>query len=152
MKSNLVVGTAVLAAFVPILGSNAQAGMIKCHLKYSLEGWSVFYESATGEGTITCDNGQTVPVVLRAKGGGLTAGKVSIDDGIGEISAVSDIDEIFGRYASAEANAGAGDAASARVVTKGPVSIALSGKGDGINLGWSFGEFVIERAPTKKSR
>ena len=67
------------------------------------------------------------------------------------ISAVSNIDEIFGHYASAEANAGAGDAASARMVTKDRFR-SLSGTGDGINLGWSFGDFVIERAPTKKAR
>jgi hypothetical protein len=151
MKSNLIVVVAVVAALGLSPGSSARAETIKCHMKYSMKGWSVFYASATGEGTVTCDNGQTVPVTLRAKGGGLTAGKVNITDGIGDISGVTNIDEVFGKYASAEANAGAGNAAAARVVTKGPVSIALSGKGHGVNLGWSFGEFVIERAQ-KKSR
>ena len=77
-KSNLVVGMAVLAASAPSLGSTARRDD-QVPLEYSLEGWAVSHESATGEGTITCDNGQTVPVVLRAKGGGLTAGRVSID-------------------------------------------------------------------------
>jgi hypothetical protein len=117
-----------------------------------MKGWSIFYESAAGEGTITCDNGQAVPVTLRAKGGGLTAGKINIVDGIGDISEVASIDEVFGKYASAEASAGAGHAAAARVVTKGHVSIALSGTGQGMDLGWSFGEFVIEKAQAEESK
>jgi hypothetical protein len=152
MKSNWIAVLVVAAALGLSLGSSAQARMIKCHMKYSMEGWSVFYKSATGRGTITCDNGQTAPVTLRAKGGGLTAGKVNIIDGIGNISEVTDIDQVFGKYASAEASAGAGNAAAAQVVTKGPVSIALSGKGKGMDLGWSFGEFVIEKAEENQER
>jgi hypothetical protein len=152
MKSNLVVVAAVVTVLGLSLGSSARAGTIKCRMRYSMNGWSVFYASATGEGTVTCDNGQTAAVTLRATGGGLTAGKVNIVDGIGNISGVTDIDQVFGKYASAEANAGAGDAAAAQVVTKGPVSIALSGTGQGMNLGWSFGAFVVERAHKKKSK
>jgi hypothetical protein len=126
--------------------------IVKCHMKYTVKGWSVFYEYATDEGTVTCDNDQSVPVTLRAIGGGLTAGKVNIVDGIGDFSEVNSIDELFGKYASAEASAGAGGAAVASVVTKGPVSIALSGKGQGMELGFSFGGFVIERAQVMKGR
>jgi hypothetical protein len=86
------------------------------------------------------------------KGGGLTAGKVDIVDGIGDITGVTSIDEVFGKYAAAEASAAAGGAASASVVTKGPASIALSGTGGGMDLGWSFGEFVIERAQVMKGK
>jgi hypothetical protein len=125
MKSNLRLVVVALAVLGLDLASSAQAGTTKCHMKYSMKGWSVFYESATGEGTVSCDNGQTVPVTLRAKGGGLTAGKVNIVDGLGDITGVSSIDEVFGKYAAAEASAAAGGAASASVVTKGPVSIAL---------------------------
>ena len=152
MKSNRLAVLAVVAVLELSLASSTHAGMIKCHLKYSMKGWSVFYQSATGEGTVTCDNGQTVPVTLRAKGGGLTAGTINIIDGVGEISEVADIDQVFGTYASAEASAGAGNAAAARVVTKGPVSIALSGTGQGMDLGLSFGKFVIEKAQEKTSK
>ncbi len=153
MESRLLAAIAVTTSLAASLwSSSAAAGMIKCHMKYSLKGWSVFYKSATGKGTLTCDNGETIPVTLRAKGGGLTAGKVNIVDGIGDISEVSSVDEIFGKYASAEASAGAGGAAAASVVTKGPVSIALSGTGKGMDLGLTFGAFVIERAQAKKSK
>jgi hypothetical protein len=65
-------------------GSSARTGTIKCHREYSMKGLSVFYESAAGKGTVTCDNGQTVPVFSRTEGGGLTEGKVNmVDKGTG---------------------------------------------------------------------
>lgn len=124
----------------------ARAEMTKCTMRFSLEGWSIFYETASGSGTIRCDNGQSARVTIRTKGGGLTAGKSKIEDGSGTFSEVSDISDLFGSYAAAEAHAGAGDSAAARVVTKGDVSLALSGSGKGIDLGISFGKFEIEEA------
>ena len=41
------------------------------------------------------------------------------------------------------AAAGAGKSAHAQVVTKGDISLALSGKGEGWDLGIAFGNFVI---------
>jgi len=132
------------------LQDRAGAALTVCHLQYSLSGWSAFYSAANGSGEITCDNGQSAKVTIRAKGGGLTVGKEKIVNGDGRFSQVGTIDELYGKYASAGANAGAGDAASAGVVTKGTVSLALSGTGTGISLGFSFGEFVIEPVGAKK--
>ncbi len=137
-------GIVVMAAAVAL--AHATWGQsTKCTMRYSLEGWSVFYSTAAGNGTITCDNGQSVAVTLRAKGGGLTAGKSKIADGHGTFSEVGDISELFGSYASAQAHAGMVESSSAQVVTKGSVSLALSGTGKGVDLGIAFGEFVIER-------
>lgn len=44
----------------------------------------------------------------------------------------------------ARAHAGAEKSADAQVVTKGSVSLALSGKGRSWNLGVAFGAFIIE--------
>lgn len=131
-----------------VLSAPVRAETTKCTMTFSLEGWSLFYESASGTGTIRCDNGQTAPVTIRAKGGGLTAGKSKIDNGQGTFSEVSDISDLFGAYAAAQAHAGAGDSSEARVVTKGDVSLALSGSGKGIDVGFSFGKFEIEEAGT----
>lgn len=118
---------------------------VKCEMTFSMKGWSAFYKTARGTGTVKCSNGQSSAVKLRAKGGGLTVGKSSIEDGRGEFSAVHDIDEIFGSYASAEAHAGAVKSAKAQVMTKGEVSLALSGKGRGWDLGVAFGKLTISR-------
>lgn len=124
----------------------AQARDVSCKMKFQLSGWSVFYKTAKGTGTVTCDNGQTMQVKLRAKGGGLTFGKTKVSNGIGKFSGVNSIQDVLGHYANAEAHAGADkNSADAQVVTKGNVSLALSGKGEGWNLGVAFGAFIIER-------
>jgi len=124
-----------------LLMASAQAAPIDCELRFSMSGWSVFYKHSTGSGTVTCDNGQTMKVKISAKGGGLTFGKSRIDDGIGKFTEVYAIEDIIGGYATAEAN----KSASARVVTKGPISLALSGKGRGWDVGVAFGNFIISR-------
>ena len=47
--------------------------------------------------------------------------------------------EECGDYANAEAHAGIVRSSAAQVVTKGPVSLALAGRGEGIDLGVEFG-------------
>ena len=121
------------------------AANVKCEMKFSMKGWSALYKRASGTGTITCSNGQTANVKLEARGGGLTAGKSSIENGHGDFSKVKDIEEIFGAYADAEAHAGAVKSSGARAMTKGEVSLALTGTGRGWDLGIAFGKFRITR-------
>jgi len=127
------------------LPTPAVADEIDCTLRFSMSGWSVFYKRSTGNGTISCDNGQSMKVSIEARGGGLTFGKSTIENGIGEFSGVHDISELVGGYATAEAHAGAVKSAKAQVVTKGEVSLALSGTGKGWDVGVAFGSFIIKR-------
>ena len=153
MKPVWICGAASVAMMALIaLASSAWSGETKCKLSYSLAGWSAGYSTASGSGTITCDNGQSARVSLRAKGGGPTAGKSKIVNGSGTFSEVGDISELFGSYASAEAHAGVGGSSAAQVVTKGTVSLAFSGTGKGVDLGVTFGEFVIGKQSAKKKR
>ena len=117
--------------------------LTRCQLEYSLDGWSVFYKEATGDGVIACDNGQRARVELETRGGGITFGRSKIVDGLGDFSPVVAIDELFGDYADAQAHAGMGVSAQAHVVTKGAVSLTLSGRGNGVDLGFAFGRFTI---------
>ncbi|WP_460758684.1 hypothetical protein [Lysobacter fragariae] len=118
-------------------------GPITCKLHFNLSGWSLFYKTASGDGTVTCSNGQSLGVAIRAKGGGLTFGKSKITDGSGEFSGVFNINDVLGTYANAEAHAGAGRSAKATAMTKGSVSLAIAGRGEGFDLGVAFGKFVI---------
>ena len=62
----------------------------------------------------------------------------------GHTQPVHDVRDIIGAYGTAEVNAGTSASASkAQVVTKGSISLALSGTGSGRTLGISFGNFVI---------
>ncbi len=139
----------VLGVWVAVLGlalsQPAAAASIRCTMKFNMQGWSAFYKTADGSGTIRCSNGQTLKVKLSAKGGGLTVGKSSIEDGRGKFSAVASTDELFGTYVAAEAHAGAVKSSGAQVMTKGEVSLALSGTGRGFDLGVVLGAMTISR-------
>jgi hypothetical protein len=136
-----------LVAVAALFASGAPAhAETKCTMDFHLEGWSVFYKTSNGGGDITCDNGQKAHVALHTKGGGVTIGAERIGDGYGEFSPVENLDELYGDYANAEAHAGMGKSSDAQVVTKGTVSLALSGKGHGVNVGFAFGKFTISRA------
>lgn len=142
----LLAATALLGAglaFAPPAAS--AAGLMDCELRYELEGWSAFYKTASGTGTVRCSNGQAMAVKIRAKGGGISFGKTRIVDGRGEFAGVRSLEDVLGAYATAEAHAGARRSAGAQVMSKGDVSLALAGKGEGWNLGVAFGKFVIER-------
>jgi len=119
---------------------------MKCTMSYTLSSWAVFYKTSSGEGTVTCPNGQTMKVELRSEGGGFTFGKSTIDDGYGEITGVRDIRDVLGDYVSGGAHAGAGNSSAATGMTKGEVSLSLTGKGRGVDVGVDFGKFTISQA------
>jgi hypothetical protein len=115
-------------------------------MTYNLKGWSAFYKTAAGGGTITCSNGQSARVNIMVEGGGITFGKSEIIAGTGLFTGARDIRELFGSYAQAEAHAGVVKSGDVQAMTKGEVSLALSGTGRGIDIGIAFGKFTIERA------
>ena len=133
-----------LAALIFAMALPASAGTM-CHMKFSLTGWSVFYKTADGSGTITCDNGQSARVKLTSRGGGITFGRSKIKDATGTFTEVDGISEVFGTYVQGEAHAGAGKSAKASAMTKGEVSLSLVGKGQGVDVGIAFGKFTIEK-------
>ncbi|MCK7595344.1 hypothetical protein [Pseudomarimonas salicorniae] len=145
MKRSLVPSLVLCAACALLPAAPTSAKDIDCEMRFDLSSWSVFYKSSSGEGVIRCNNGQSMAVRLEARGGGLAIGKSTLTDGVGEFSGVKDINELLGTYISAEASAGAGAAAKGQVVTKGEVSLALSGTGKGWDLGIAFGKFTISR-------
>lgn len=134
----------LLAAFAA-MPAHAHGGRIDCEMRFNMSGWSAFYKTATGSGTIRCNNGTSMQVSIRAKGGGLTFGKQKIRDGRGEFSGVNRIGEVIGTYAQGGAHAGVVKSSGASVLTKGDVSLALAGTGEGVDLGIDFGKFVISR-------
>lgn len=145
MTKSLLSLVAVCALALAAPHAQAAGGKIDCEMSFNMSGWSAFYKTATGSGTVRCNNGQSMKVKIRAKGGGLTFGKQKIRDGRGEFSGVNSIQEILGTYASGGAHAGVVKSSAASVVTKGDVSLALAGTGEGVDLGIDFGKFVISR-------
>jgi hypothetical protein len=128
----------------------AAAGQTSCELTYSLKGWSAFYKTASGQGVISCDNGQSMAVAIHVEGGGITFGKTEVKNAKGKFTEVAKIDDLLGAYAAAEAEAGAVKSGEAQALTKGEVSLALAGTGSGWSLGVSGAKFKITRKNQKK--
>ena len=124
--------------------------LVDCTMTFDLKSWSAFYKSSSGDGTIACDNGQTANVTIKAKGGGITFGKSDVIGGTGHFTGARGINELFGSYAQSEVHAGAGRSAAAQALTKGQVSLALSGTGRGVDVGFAFGKFTIARASSRR--
>jgi hypothetical protein len=139
----------LLTAAAPLLAQGAKGGggegLVECKMVFNLTGWSVFYKTAKGRGTITCSNGQKARVKITAKGGGITFGKSDVIGGKGKFTAVRSLEELFGAYAQSEVHAGAIKSADAQALTKGTVSLVLAGTGRGIDIGFAFGKFTIQR-------
>lgn len=144
-------GALTLFAAGVMLSASAHAqfnGGLKCTMQFTMKGWSAFYKTSSGQGTVTCGNGTSMRVALSSKGGGLTLGKSSIDNGYGEFTGVSNIREILGDYATGSAHSTAAQSGgSVSALTKGEVSLALKGTGRGWDAGIDFGKFTITEIP-----
>lgn len=126
-------------------GLAAADNMITCEMKYHLKGWSFVYSQYQGTGDVRCSNGQSARVILDSKAGGLTIG-VSEIDGTGKFTELKDIKEIYGLFASLEGHAGVAKSGSGQVLTRGIISLALSGEGRGFDIGATIGGLRISPA------
>jgi hypothetical protein len=149
MKRTLVIALAL--AGIGLLGAHQamaqdQRADLGCKLHFSLHGWSAVYSQAEGKGVVTCKDGTSMHVLITARGGGLTAGRTEVDHGTGKFTHVRRIDDVLGHYAQGEAHAGALKSGTAQLLTKGTVSLALAGAGEGIDLGVDVGEFTLKPA------
>ena len=116
-----------------------------CTLRFDMDRWSPIFKYAEGQGVIRCDNGQIMNVSVKARGGGISAGNARIRNGVRSFSAVSDINQLTGKYWGVPASAGAINFAQANVVTNGEVSMMLARAGAGWSLGTAAGSFDIRR-------
>jgi hypothetical protein len=130
-----------LAGLAPTQPAQA-AATTKCEMTFGLREWSAIYKVARGNATITCDNGEKSDVRLELNAAGFTAGR-SVVEGKGKFSDVGSIGDLFGSYVTADVAAGAVKAVGATVMTKGEVSLGLTSRGSGWDVGLSFGKFTI---------
>ena len=151
MKNSHVMRRAIAAAIalatatagVPHPALADDAPQLDCTIQFKLSGWSAIYERADGSGTVMCADGTSMPVVLHARGAGLSIGKTKIDNGTGKFAYVHSIDQVLGSYAQTDAHVGISKSATAQLLTNGKVSVALAGTGEGFDIGVGFAEFTI---------
>jgi hypothetical protein len=142
MRRFLILTTTVATV---LLANPAAADLVQCTMTFDLSGWSFGIKSTKGEGKVTCSNDQSADVKISSGGAGLTVGKSDIVDGNGTFSDVKDISEIFGTYVALEGGISATKGGGGQVMTKGEISLAISGSGRGWEAGASLGGFTIER-------
>jgi hypothetical protein len=118
--------------------SEGRARLVECKMRFNLSGWSAFYMTAAGNGTIICNDGETASIKLRATGGGITFGTSEVVGGTGTFSGARSLTELFGAYAQGEVHAGVVKSADAQALTKGKVSLVLAGRGRGVDIGVDF--------------
>ena len=117
---------------------------LDCKMSFNLKGWSAFYKTASGHGVVRCSDGSSMNVRLHVEGGGISFGKTTIDDGHGDFSGVRNIREVLGDYAAGSAHGAAVKAGTSIGLTKGEVSLGLTGTGRGWDIGVDFSNFSIE--------
>lgn len=116
--------------------------MTSCTMTYRMSGWSFVYKQYDGIGNISCNNGQRAQVALASKSIGFTLGKSEID-GTGVFSSVRNLNEIYGNYVALEGHAGVTKSVDGQVLTRGEISLALSGNGRGVDIGVTLGALTI---------
>lgn len=127
--------------FMPFSSVQAE----ECDLKYTMKGWSAFYKTYKGTGTVNCPSGISAQVNLSLQGGGFTFGASEITEGKGKIRGVTKIDDIYGGAFALGGHAGFNKSIEGRWIPRGARTVTLSGKGKGYDLGWSMGSFKISK-------
>jgi hypothetical protein len=147
-KRNIASALVAFAAIAACTSHQVRAegsAELDCKLTFSLSTWSAIYKHSEGHGIVTCENGKSMHVNIVANGAGLTAGKSHIDGGTGRFSDIHRISDVLGSYVQGEAHAGVVKSGTAQVLTKGDVSLALAGNGEGVDLGIDIGKFTLSR-------
>lgn len=134
---------AALASLALAMSGPAVAeDLLSCRITYKLTGWSFVYKQYRGQGIVTCNSGQRINVSIVTHSGGFTIGKSEIEGG-GIFSGIKSVNEIYGSFLALDGHVGMTKSVDAQVMTKGEVSLALSGKGRGVDIGVTLGAFII---------
>lgn len=114
-----------------------------CSMTYKLEGFSLAYRQYDGTGEVTCVNGEKASVKLSSKSIGFTIGYSEIE-GEGYFTEVKSIDEILGNYISLGNHFGFSRSVDRQVLTRGEISLVLTGRGHGFDIGFTIGDLSIK--------
>lgn len=144
MKSSMKL-LALLIAAAAAMPAFAAERDLTCSLEFTAKSWSAIYMQTEGSGTVTCKDGSSMKVNIGAKGVGITAGKWTITDGSGKFTHVRKIADVLGTYAALSLDAGAQKSGTAQVLTKGKVSLAVNGTGDGFDVGVAVSSVKISK-------
>ncbi len=141
-SKNLLILAGFLGLAVITASAQASTPYISCSMNYKLGGWSFVVKQYDGTGNVVCSNGQRAQVKLASRSIGFTIGQSDIE-GVGYFSELKDISEIYGTFVALEGHIGAIRSGHGQVMTRGIVSLAISGTGRGFDIGVTLGGLNI---------
>ena len=115
---------AALCGAVPAVAEEPTA--FACALRFRMNDAAASGGVASGSGTVTCADGSSLRVVIRAR----RAGNLATRSGTGTFSDVHRISEVLGSYAPPESHAQASASGAGQRLTNGKVSLALDSSGE----------------------
>ena len=121
---------------IALLGTSAafadDRSAVDCTIRFQLSGWSAIDERVDGTGIVACADDTAMPVLVQARGAGLTAGKPKVTSGTGKFGDVRRISDVMGTYARGGAAVGAGSGTV--LLSNGKVSLGLAASGTASDL------------------
>ena len=89
LRGAILVAVALAIALIGMSAAFAEnRPTLDCTIRFQLSGWSAIYERVDGTGIVACSDGMSLPVVVQARGAGLTVGKPKVTTGTGKFASV----------------------------------------------------------------
>lgn len=114
----------------------------ECKITFKIKIHAELQETGKGTGTITCDNGETTPVVIKTAGSWIAVHKSRWVEGEGTFSKVDELQKLFGAYTPTRIDRIQEGPSPPNVVWHKDISLTFSG-GDQHKLDYTRGRFKI---------
>ena len=122
--------------------SISQTAPLECKITFKIKVHAELLETGKGTGTITCDGGQTVPVIVTSAGSWIAVHKSRWIEGEGAFSKVDDLKKLFGGYTPTRIDQIQQGPSPPNVMWHKDISLTFGGK-DENRLNYTRGRFKI---------
>ncbi|MDP2600725.1 MAG: hypothetical protein Q8P84_08360 [Deltaproteobacteria bacterium] len=123
---------------------------VECKITFKMKIHAELLETGKGTGTITCDNGQNVPVIVTSAGSWIAVHKSRWIEGEGTFSKVDALKKLFGGYTPTRIDQIQQGPSPPGVLWHKDISLTFGGK-DEDRLNYTRGRFKILPAVTPPS-
>lgn len=121
--------------------------LLICRITFDLKSRFEFMESAKGEGVVICDNGESLPVIVKIEGSSLAFHHYKIEKAAGVFSEVEKSTKLLGSYAPTQGYAVGpkNPKKLGKVLYKKNITLTFTGVDGAEPFEYARGEFKIEQ-------
>lgn len=123
----------------------AAQSLLECKITFKIKIHAELQETGKGTGAITCDNGETTPVVIKTAGSWIAVHKSRWVEGEGTFSKVDDLQKLFGGYTPTRIDRIQEGPSPPNVVWHKDISLTFGGPEE-YKLNYTQGRFKISPA------